>query len=174
MTPRNVATISEYTTYSECVPIPPATGRYHCAPVSAGRLVTWGTIAPRGKVSRVPASTRCRPPCRTRLPANRRPSTTPSATITRVSTASISTPVLISTVVRSAKTGGVADGGTGAPAERQASTRNTAGMAIAASLSQNWNAWTMVTLRIPPAITFTTTTTATSAAPAHGGAPVTV
>ena len=38
------------------------------------------------------------------------------------------------------------------------------------SLSQYWNAWTKVTLRIPPLPTLTTTTTPTTTAPTHSGA----
>ena len=42
------------------------------------------------------------------------------------------------------------------------------------SLSQYWNAWTNVMLRMPPDTTLTMTMTATSTVPTHGGAPVTV
>ncbi len=43
---------------------------------------------------------------------------------------------------------------------------------MAVSLSQYWKAWTNVIERMPPAATVTPTTTATTAAPTHCGAPV--
>ena len=76
------------------------------------------------------------------------------------------------TAVRSGKVAGPAPG-VGPPSARQASTRNSTGTASAVSLSQYWNAWTKVMLRMPPATTLTSTTTATRAAPTQVGAPVT-
>ena len=47
-------------------------------------------------------------------------------------------------------------------------------MARAVTFSQYWKACTNVMLRIPPDSTVTSTTSATSAAPTHVGAPVSV
>ncbi len=40
------------------------------------------------------------------------------------------------------------------------------------SLSQYWNAWTNVMLRIPPELTLTSTTSPTIAGPNHSGASI--
>ena len=42
------------------------------------------------------------------------------------------------------------------------------------SLSQYWNAWTKVMLRMPPEETLASTTPATTTAPSHSGAPMAV
>ena len=48
----------------------------------------------------------------------------------------------------------------------------TTGIASAASFSQNWNAWTNVMERMPPAATTTATSNATASDPTQLGRPV--
>ena len=62
----------------------------------------------------------------------------------------------------------------GRPSPRQACSRKNTGISSAVSLSQYWNAWTNVMLRMPPDTTLTTTITATTTVPTQLGAPVTV
>lgn len=64
------------------------------------------------------------------------------------------------------------DGTRGRPSPCQARIRKSAGTSRAVSLSQYWNAWTKVMLRIPPAATEITTTAATITGPSQPGAPV--
>ena len=64
--------------------------------------------------------------------------------------------------------------GDGLPSDVQAFRRKKTGMSSAVSLSQYWNAWTKVMLRMPPDTTLTMTMTATRTVPTHPGAPVTV
>jgi hypothetical protein len=62
----------------------------------------------------------------------------------------------------------------GVPCACQASSRKITGTNSAVSLSQYWNACTNVMLRMPPEITLSTTTSATSRPPSQTGAPVTI
>ncbi|CPU63903.1 Uncharacterised protein [Mycobacteroides abscessus] len=62
----------------------------------------------------------------------------------------------------------------GSNAPPSAMSTKTSGTASAVSLTQNWNAWTNVMERIPPAATTALTTTAIPTEPTHGGTAATL
>ena len=58
------------------------------------------------------------------------------------------------------------------PSPAQTTSSTAIGMRSAVSFSQYWKAWTKVMLRIPPEVTFASTTRATITAPSQSGAPM--
>ena len=65
----------------------------------------------------------------------------------------------------------MASAGFGAPSPIHTVSSTIAGTSSAVTLSQYWKACTNVMLRMPPLITFVSTTTPTTTAPSHSGAP---
>src|SRR6266545_3518745 len=172
MVPRNVARISEYVRNMSDVP---ATGRSQLA-LSTGEPETTGTHEPWKKCSWVPALTWCLPEGQNTEPCAMSPSTTPSALSTTGSLTCNTTSICTSTVVAVENFGGSGSvSPVNPPCRALPSPTNRAhmtnvGAAMAKSLSQYWNACTIVIARIPPPTTLTTTTTATSTAPTQLGA----
>src|SRR5829696_1676691 len=168
MVPRKVARISEYVANSGWSPTTPDSGAAHTEPTSAAPPTTWGSSAPAGKSTRLPATSRCGPGSQ-RVGA---PSTTTSTGSSTTTWESART----STDVAAGKAGGASAVSAPRPSSRpcQIISNTMAGTAIAVSFTQYWKAWTKVMLRIPPTATLSVTTTPTTTAPSQEGAPVTV
>ncbi|GGX72501.1 hypothetical protein GCM10010510_16310 [Streptomyces anandii JCM 4720] len=132
-----------------------------------------GTAAPRGKAISAPRSTWWVPAVRvSRRSWRARPSTVP-LTVTVSGLRRVRSTVESTRTVRcSRKAAGSSKAWRGAPSPCQASVRKRAGTSRAVSFSQYWKAWTKVMLRMPPAATVATTTTATMTPPSASGAPV--
>src|SRR3954452_859190 len=147
MVPRKVARISEYVA-KRVLSVP---GCSHAGPKCAPTVLTCGTGAPAGNVSRSPAET----------------SRWDEPTVSRASWSMV-------TVVVTGNVSPAAGVTAGRPSDCHCSTRKITGTASAVSFSQYWNAWTKVIARIPPSATFAVTVSPTSRAPQTYDPPVTV
>ena len=132
---------------------------------SAGAGATTGVAVPASNPSEAPLATVCRPGCHVRSWS--RTSTPSTRPVARTVTGSVTcrvTSVWIQTVVCSVSVGGAGRLNVLWSPKKYTSAMRV-GITSAENLSQNWNACTNVTERMPPTSTVPTTTTAAATEP---------